>query len=144
MQVELDGRTVTLDVDEDLALSDESLDDDMCGLAQLIGKYAMLMGECHAYAANLKYDMEMAEAGADHTIRQIAKAADEKVTEPAIKQKITLDPGVGTARRAYYAAEGQFKTVEGCYRALRDKGNLAIAICYKLKEEIRVSASPIN
>ena len=144
MQVELGNKQVTLNVDEDLALSDETLDDDMCALPQTIGLYAELMGEAHAYAANLKYEMEIAEAKADQSIRMEAKAADEKITEPAIKQRVTLDPEVGVARRVYYAADGQHRTLEGLLRALRDKANLSIAICYKLKEEIRVTNSPIG
>lgn len=144
MLVELGNKQVTLNVDEDLGLSDESLDDDMCGLSTTIGIYAELMGECHAYAANKKYELEMAEAKADQHIRIEASAAGDKVTEPAIKQRVTLDTGVGAARRAFYAADGQHKTIEGLYRALRDKGNLAIALCYKQKEEIRVMNSPIG
>lgn len=145
MLVELGGgRTVELDVEKDLALSDESLDDDMRSLGSLIGEYAGYMGETHAYAANKKYSMEIEEANADHHIRAVAKAAGDKVTEPAIKQQVLLNPQVHDARRAYYAAEAQFKTIEGSYRALRDVANLAIALCYKQKEEIRVMHSPIN
>lgn len=144
MHVDLGNKQVDLDVDDDLALSDESLDDDMCALPQTIGVYAELMGEAHAYAANMKYEMDMAEAKADRSVRIEAKAADEKITEPAIKQRVTLNPEVGAARKAYYAADGQHKTLEGLLRALRDKANLSIAICYKLKEEIRVMNSPIG
>ncbi len=144
MHVELGDKTVTLNVDEDLALDDDTLGPNMCGLAQTIGRYAELMGEAHAYAANKKYEMEMVEANADQRVRMDAKAKDEKVTEPAIKQRVTLDPQVGAARRAYYAADGQHKTLEGLYRALRDKGNLAIALCYKQKEEIRVTNGPLG
>ena len=144
MPVNLGTKKVTLNIDEDLALSDESLDGDMCALPQLIGAYAELMGEAHAYAANLKYAMDMEEARADQRVRIAAKAADEKITEPAIKQRVTLDLKVGAARRAYYAADGQHRTLEGLLRALRDKANLSIAICYKLKEEIRVTNSPLG
>ena len=144
MLVDLGSKKVTLDVDKDLALSDESLDDDMMGLASIIGVYAELMGEAHVYAANLKYEMDIQEAMADQRVRMDAKAKDEKVTEPAIKQRVTLDPQVGAARRAYYAADGQHRTLEGLVRAIRDKGNLAIALCYKQKEEIRVMNSPIG
>lgn len=144
MQVELENRTVTLDVQADLALSDDTLDDDMCALAQKIGMYAELMGEAHTYSLNLKHEVDVSEANADQSVRFSASQADQKITEPAIKQRVTLDPEVREARMAYYAAEGQYKTVEGAYRALRDKGNLAIALCYKQKEEIRVMNSPIG
>ena len=33
--------------------------------------------------------------------------------------------------------------VEGFYRGLRDKANLGIALCYKQKEEIRVTGAKI-
>ena len=144
MLVDIGSTTITLDVSADLALSDQSLDDDMCALPQKIGYYAELMGECHAHASNMKHEMEVAEAAADQQIRAKAKEDGEKITEPAIKQQIARQDNVREARRAYYAADGQHKTVEGCYRALRDKSNLAIALCYKMKEEIRVMNSPIN
>lgn len=144
MQVELESRTVTLDIQADLALSDETLENDMCALAQKTGQYAELMGETHAYALNLKHEMDASEANADQSVRFAASQADQKITEPAIKQRVTLDPEVRDARRAYYSADGQHKTVEGAYRALRDKGNLAIALCYLKKEEIRVTNGPIG
>jgi hypothetical protein len=144
MLVDIGSATIDLDVNGDLALSDESLDDDMCALPQKIGYYAELMGECYAHAMNMKHEMEVTEAGADQAIRALAKEVGEKVTEPAIKQQISRQDNVRDARRAYYAADGQHKTIEGVYRALRDKANLAIAICYKQKEEIRVMNSPLN
>ena len=144
MQVKLENRTVTLDIQADLALSDDTLDNDMCALAQKIGMYAELMGEAYTYSLNLKHDTEVTEANADQYIRALAKTSGDKITEPAIKQQVSLASEVRAARRAYYAADGQHRTVEGVYRALRDKGNLAIALCYKQKEEIRVMNSPIG
>ena len=144
MLVDLGTKQVELNVDEDLALSDDTLDLDMCHLPHLIGQYAELMGEAHAYAANLKYAMDMEEAKADQRVRMDAKDTGEKITEPSIKQRVTLDSQVGAARRAFYAADGQHRTMEGLLRALRDKASLAIAICYKLKEEIRVTNSPLG
>jgi hypothetical protein len=34
--------------------------------------------------------------------------------------------------------------VDGFYRALREKATLAVALCYKQKEEIRVMSSPLS
>ena len=144
MRVELGTKTIELDVDADLALSEETLDADMCSLPRTIGKYAEIIGEAHAHSANMKHEMEVQEAIADQSIRAKAQQAGDKITEPAIKQQISRDPSVQAARRAYYAADGQHKTLEGLYRALRDKGSIATAICYKLKAEIQAMNSPIN
>ena len=144
MKVDIGGKTIELDVDADLALSEETLDQDMCSLPRTIGKYAEIMGVAHVHASNMKHNMEVVEAVADQAIRAKAQQSGEKTTEPAIKQQVSMDPAVQAARRAYYAADGQHKTLEGLYRALRDKSNIAIAICYKMKEEIRVMNSPIN
>jgi hypothetical protein len=38
----------------------------------------------------------------------------------------------------------QHGLLENLYRALRDKSSLAIALCYKQKEEIRVMSSALN
>ncbi len=144
MLVDIGSTTIELDVQADLALSDDTLDADMCALAQKTGYYAELMGELYSHALNMKHEADATEAMIDQGIRAAAKASGDKVTEPAIKQQVVLDPEVRAARRAYYAADGQHRTVEGVYRALRDKGNLAIALCYKQKEEIRVMNSPIG
>jgi hypothetical protein len=102
------------------------------------------MAECQAHAANRKLEADRAEAQEDLNIRKAASTAGDKITEPAIKQRIVLAPAVTAAKVAYYKADAQHKTVDGFYRALREKASIGIALCYKMKEEIRVMNSPIN
>jgi len=137
IDIETEGSSFQLDLDTDMALTDEGLHEAMCRLPRTIARYAQIMGECKAYAANMKRRMEMAESAADSAIRQEAKDAGEKVTEPSIARQVTMVPSVSAAKSAYYKADAQFSMVEGFYRALRDKSQIAIAMCYFQKEEVK-------
>ena len=137
IDIETEGRSFQLDLDTDMALSDEGLHDAMCRLPRTIARYAQIMGECKMYAANMKRRMEMVEAKVDMDIRKEAKNTGDKVTEPGIAKQVTLNQEVSSARSAYYKAEAQFSMVEGFYRALRDKSQIAIAMCYFQKEEVK-------
>jgi hypothetical protein len=143
-EVQLANDTIELDLEADMRLSDETLDRDLTRLPHTIARYAEILGECQAYASNQKAAADQAEAQADLNIRQAAATAGEKTTEPKIANKVHLDPAVKQARSAYYKAEAQFKSVDGFYRALREKAAIGIALLYKQKEEIRVMNSPLN
>lgn len=136
-------QNIILDVDKDMALSDETLDGDMCALPKLISYYAEIAAECHAKAARKKNSMEVEEATIAQAIRAGAKVSGDKITEPAIKEKVLESISVTAARVEYYDADRQYRMMDGFYRALRDKATLAIALCYKQKEEIRVNNSPL-
>jgi len=138
------GKEVEVDVDADMSLSDETIDQDMCALPRIIAYYAQLGAELYAQAARYKQRMEETEARASITIRRDASETGTKITEPGIKERVIADQAVGAARNTYYKMEAQFKMMDGFYRALREKASLAIAICYKQKEEIRVMNSPLT
>jgi hypothetical protein len=138
------GETVTLDVDADMAMSDETLDRDMTSLPRVIAKYAELAAECNMDQLNAKSDMERAEAEAAQRIRTTCAERGEKITEAGIRERMLHSEGVKTSRSEYYAAVAQHGLIENLYRALRDKSSLAIALCYKQKEEIRVMSSSLN
>lgn len=137
INIETDSTSYQLNIDLDMALSDESLHKDMCELPRAIAHYAQIMGECKAYAANMKKQLEQAEAKADKDIRRAAAAAGEKTTEPSIAKSVTLDPVVSSARSVYNKADAQLTMIEGFYRALRDKSSIAIALCYFQKDELK-------
>ena len=138
------AQEVKLDVDADMSLSDETIDKDMCALPRVIAYYAELSAELHAQAARFKQRMEETEALTAISIRRDASETGTKITEPSIKERVIADPSVSTARNAYYKMDGQYRMMDGFYRALREKASLAIAICYKQKEEIRVMNSPLT
>ena len=135
---------IKLDVDIDMSLSDETLNDDMCSLPRTIAYYAEVAADCHALAARRKNNMEEAESAASQRIRAAAKASGDKITEPGIKEQVVSDDAVREARDMYYTADGQYRMMDGFYRALREKASLAIALCYKQKEEMRTMNSPLE
>ena len=136
--------TVTLDLDEDMNLSDETIDKDMCQLPRKIAYYAELSATLQAQESRHEHEMESIESNYAQRVRQAALASSEKITEQGIKERICQDPTVTAARYKFFDTQRQHTMVEGFYRALREKASLAIAICYKQKEEIRVMNSPIN
>jgi CBS-domain-containing membrane protein len=138
------GEEVSLDVDADMGMSDETLDKDMTSLPRIIAKYAELAAECNMNQLNAKNDMDRAEAGAAQRIRKNHADLGEKITEAGIRELMLHSEGVKTSRNEYYAAVSQHGLMENLYRALRDKSSLAIALCYKQKEEIRVMSSSLN
>jgi hypothetical protein len=143
-EVFLQDTTLKLDLDTDMRLTDETLDQDLSHLPHKIAQYAQIAAEAQAYTANKKLAADRAEAQEDLNIRKAASDAGDKITEPAIKQRIVLSPAVAAAKTSYYKADAQHKTLDGFYRALREKASIGIALCYKQKEEIRVMNSPIN
>jgi hypothetical protein len=143
-----DGQWVSsiekLDVEADTALSDETLDRDMCALPRCVAKYAQVAAECQAYSLRKKNNVEVVEAVVAQSFRVTAAANKLKVTEAGIREHIAQQDEVTEAREEYYKAQAQYTMVDGFYRALRDKTSLAIALCYKQKEEIRVLHSPLE
>ena len=137
-------QTIKLDVDTDMALTDETLDQEMCDLPRKIAQYAEVSAELHAMAARKKNRVEVVEAEVAQEVRRINAAAGTKVTEPGIKEAVAVSAVVTTARNAYYHTDAEFRKVDGFYRSLREKASLAIALCYKQKAEISAMHGLIN
>jgi hypothetical protein len=136
--------TQEVDVDADMSLSDETLDKDMCALPRKIAFYAELAAECHAYASRKKNEVEVVESEVAQALRAEAATNKLKITEAGIREHIAKQDMVTEARHGSYKAQAQYTMVDGFYRALREKASLAIALCYKQKEEIRVLNSPLE
>ncbi len=136
--------TVELDIDADLALSDETLNKDMCALPKRIARYAEVAAECQAYSSRKKNDVEVLEAEVAQALRIEAAQNKLKITEAGIREHISKQDEVTKARHAAYKAQAQHTMVDGFYRALREMASIAIALCYKQKEEIRVMNSPLE
>ena len=135
---------IKLDVDADMALSDETLDEEMCALSRKIAYYAEISADLHALTARRKNDVEVTEATVAQDIRRTHATNGVKITEPAIKEKVAVAPAVTLARNTYYLADSEYRMVDGFYRALREKASLAIALCYKQKAEITAMSSPLS
>ena len=135
---------IKLDVDADMALSDETLDEEMCALSRKIAYYAEISAELHALAARRKNDVEVVEAEVAMAVRKKFAASGDKITEPGIKEIVVVAPVVTAVRTAYYHVDSEFRKVDGFYRALREKASLSIALCYKQKAEISALNSPLS
>ena len=133
-----------VDVDADMALTDETINKDMCELPRKVAYYAELAAECHAYASRKKNEVEVVEAEIAQAFRITAAQSKLKVTEAGIREHVVQQQEVVDARHGSYKAQAQYNMVDGFYRALREKASLAIALCYKQKEEIRVMNSPLE
>ncbi len=136
--------TVEVDVDADMSLSDETLNQDMCALPRRIAYYAELAAECHAFTSRKKNNVEVVEAEVAQAFRIEAATNKLKITEAGIREHVSQQDEVTDARHQSYKAQAQFTMVDGFYRALREKASLAIALCYKQTEEIRVLNSPLE
>lgn len=141
--IELQDKSVILDIDEDMHLDEDTLETDLCGLARKIARYAEIFGETKADAMRCEAEVKYQASRAESDIREKAAADGTRTTEPGIKAQVRLSEAVRTAKSAYFRATAQATMVEGFYRALRDKANLGIALCYKQKEEIRVTGAKI-
>ena len=135
---------IKLDVDADMALSDETLDEEMCALSRKIAYYAEISADLHALTARRKNTVEVTEATVAQEIRRNHATIGVKITEPAIKEKVATSPAVTVSRNTYYRADSEFRMVDGFYRAPREKASLAIALCYKQKAEITAMHSPLS
>ena len=135
---------VKLDIEADMALTDEGLDEQMCALPRKIAQYAEVAAELHAMSARRKSRVEAVEAEVALATRLHAVECEVKVTEPRIKEAVATSPLTTAARNAYYAADAEYRKVDGFYRALREKASLSIALCYKQKAEIQAMSGPLN
>ena len=142
--IELENKTVELDIDEDMHLADDTLEQDMCSLARKIAHYSELHGETKADAMRCEQEVKYQASRLAQNIREKAAEDGVKITEPSIKEQVRLSDAYVAAKRAYFRATAQATMVEGFYRALRDKASLGIAMCYKQKEEIRTTGGPVN
>jgi hypothetical protein len=138
------SNSLELDVEADMSLSDETINKDMCELPKRIAYYAEVAAECQAYASRKKNEVEVVEAEVAQALRIEAATNKLKITEAGIREHIAKQDMVTEARHSSYKAQAQFIMVDGFYRALREKASLAIALCYKQKEEIRVMNSPLE
>jgi hypothetical protein len=136
--------SVEVDIEAAMNLSDETLNKDMCELPKKIAFFAELSAECHAYASRKKNEVEVVEAEVAQSFRITAAQAKLKITEAGIREHVVQQAEITTARHGAYKAQAQYNMVDGFYRALREKASLAIALCYKQKEEIRVLNSPLD
>lgn len=137
-------KDIKLDIDTDMALSDETLDQEMCELPRKISYYAEISAELHAVAARKKSRVEAVEAEVAMDIRRMHAAAGTKITEPGIKEAVATSAVTTAARNAFYHADSEYRMVDGFYRALREKASLAIALCYKQKAEISAMSGPLS
>ena len=137
-------QTIKLDIDADMALTEETLDQDMCELPRKISQYAEVSAELHAMAARKKNDVEVVEAEVAIDVRRKFAVSGDKITEPGIKEIVVVSPVVTAARNAFYHTDAEFRKVDGFYRSLREKASLSIALCYKLKAEITAISSSLN
>jgi hypothetical protein len=142
--IELESRTVILDIDEDMHLDEDTLETDLCGLARKIAKYAEIYGETKADALRCEAEVKYQASRAASDIREKAAADGTRTTEPGVKEQVRLSDAVRAAKTAFFRATAQATMVEGFYRSLRDKANLGIALCYKQKEEIRVTGAKVS
>ncbi len=137
-------QTIKLDVETDMALTDEGLDQEMCAIPSLMAKYGQISSELQAGMLRKKNNVEFAEAELAQAIRISHAAAGEKLTEPGIKEQINQSQEIEDMRHAAYDAERQYRMLMAFYTALKEKSSLSIAMCYKQKEEIRVTNSQLN
>lgn len=138
------SKDIKLDIEADMALSDETLDQEMCALPRKIAYYAEIAAELHAVAARKKSRVEAVEAEFAMDIRRMHAAAGTKITEPGIKESVATSAVVTEARNAFYHADSEYRMVDGFYRALREKASLSIALCYKQKAEISAMSGPLS
>jgi hypothetical protein len=142
--IELENRTVELDLDADMHLDEDTLDSDLCNLARKIALYAELHGETKADAMRCEAAVKFQASRQAQNLREKAAAEGVRTTEPGIKEQVRLSDEYQQAKRAFFRATAQATMVEGFYRGLRDKANLGIALCYKMKEEIRTTGGPVS
>jgi hypothetical protein len=142
--IKLENRTVELDIDEDMHLDEDTLEGDLCGLAKKIAYYAEIHGETKADCLRCEANVKYQAARSASNIREKAVEDGVRVTEPWVKEQVRMDDSYQAVKKLFFRATAQATMVEGFYRALRDKANLGIALCYKVKEEIRVTGAKIS
>jgi hypothetical protein len=90
--------------------------------------------------SNVKYQA----ARSASNIREQAAEEGTRTTEPWVKEQVRLSTAYQASKKAFFRATAQATMVEGFYRALRDKVTLGTALCYKQKEEIRVTGAKVS
>jgi hypothetical protein len=142
--IELENRTIELDIDADMHLDEDTLEGDLCGLARKIAHYSEVFGETKADCLRCEANVKYQAARSASNIREKAAEEGTRTTEPWVKEQVRLDDDYQASKKAFFRATAQATMVEGFYRSLRDKVTMGVALCYKQKEEIRVTGAKVS
>ena len=125
--------TITLDLNQDFSLDPTNLENDMTFISNRLGFYGDLASELQAQAARHKLNAEAVYAREAISIRE----SGTKYTDAAVKERVASNVAYMKACEQQIESEKYFRKVENLFKSLKDKTNLAIAICYKQNSEIK-------
>lgn len=143
INVTLNGQTVTLPVEQDFTLDDQAIDAEACKMGKLLMFYGDLFADMRTQVTRSKQAVELYYSEFAKNLRQVNRGATHKLTEGAIKEAITADPGYQTRLESLNVTENDSNKIEHFYRSLYKKADLIIAIVYKQKAEIAKMGSII-
>jgi len=120
-------------VEEAFSLDENIIDAEVCRMGQLLLEYGSIQADLQTQAARKKTDVDYVGS----LIAQQLRASGEKLTESAIKERVTVTDEFRMAVMEYQAADGDAIKFTNYFKSLLKKADLIIALTYKLKAENR-------
>lgn len=123
----------SFEVESAFSLDDNNIDAEICRMGQLLLEYGTIQADLITQAARKKTDIDYVGS----LIAQRLRASGEKLTESAIKERVTLTDDFRMAVMEYQAADGDAIKFTNYFKSLVKKADLIIALTYKVKAETR-------
>ena len=121
------GISVTSDPSEDLSVGAD-INKAMARQPALLGYYVMLAETAEARRKKLKYMIHCTYEDLDKKIRSISAQNDEKLTEPALKNRINRNPAMRALYEKYLKASHTAGMLYGYKEAFRQRGEMLRSI----------------
>lgn len=121
------------DVDAAFTLDENNIDAEICRMGQLLLEYGTIQADLITQSARKKTDIDYVGS----LIAQRLRASGEKLTEGAIKERVSIEDEYRIAIMDYQAADGDAIKFTNYFKSLQKKADLIIALTYKLKAETR-------
>lgn len=121
------GISVTADPTADLGIGAD-ISKAMARQPGLLGYYVMLAETAEARRKKLKYMIHCTYEDLDDKYRKLAAQKDEKLTEPALKNRINRNPNMRTLYEKYLKASHTAGLLYGYKEAFRQRGEMLRSI----------------
>lgn len=126
-----------MQLQEDLAFSEATLNEAMTAQAGFFAHYARIAAEAFHNVSQLKQLLKVTEAEVAKRVRSDAAVTGIKITEKSIEEEITLDPSVRKVRKALIDAEAVYELARNAPEAFKQRRDMLIQIGADRREELK-------
>jgi len=130
------GKVKEFDLNEELAVSEETLEDDFMNQAGKYAWWATLAEIAKNKKERMEAELDEAEAEADRRVRDILELDGVKITEALVKSRIKLDEDYKTAVNNVLEAKKYASILDKVVKALEHRKEMLISVGAHLRSGV--------